>query len=412
MSWGVHSEIGRLRSVLVCRPGLAHERLTPSNRAGLLFEDLLWVERAQQDFGQFVGEMTRRGIEVLELHEMLAQTLDRPEARRWLLERRVLSDSVGEGLLDELQAALQELPSARLAELLVGGMRRAELPVREGGLLGAYLDLHDQVLPPLPNSVFTRAASSWLYAGLSLNPLAAPARRGETLLAAAVYRFHPRFAQGDFERWGDDDAGVAPGHGLATLDGGDLMPLGRGVLLAGLGERSSPQAVLLLAQQLFERGGVTRVIVAQMPRGRAGRALDSVFTPCSAEVVTYLPEVVDRIVCHALEPGPRQGAPRIRTLAGRHLLDVVADALGLPSFHAIASGGDTVERGRGPWDDGNNVLALAPGVVIGYDRNAGTHRRLREAGIEVVEIPGGELARAGAGPHALSCPLQRDAVAF
>lgn len=413
---GVHSEVGSLRTVLVCRPGLAHLRLTPQNCHALLFDDVMWVERAQHDFNQFVRAMHQRGVEVLELHELLAQTLDQPDAKRWLLKQKIAANTVGLGMLEELRAALAELPHARLAELLIGGLTKADLPFKPNGLLGAYLDLHDFVLPPLPNMLFTRDTTCWVGPGVCLNPLFWPARRAETLLMAAVYRHHPRFENAGFKTWWGDGISDA---GLSTLEGGDVMNIGEGLVLVGMGERSSPQAVMQLAHVLLTGGAATAVIAAQMPRSRAAMHLDTVFTQCASDVVTYFPEVVDKIVCHELRLSPRGAAGddgasqvQLRSHPGRHLLDVLAECLQVPTLHAIATGGDHFEAEREQWDDGNNVLALSPGVVVAYDRNTTTNKRLRQAGIEVIEIPGGELGRGRGGAHCMSCPIARDAVNY
>ena len=410
MRYGVHSEVGALRTVLVCRPGLAHLRLTPVNCRALLFDDVLWVEQAQRDFAQFVREMTARGIEVLELHELLAQTLDMPEAKRWLLERKVVADSVGLGLVDDLRVSLAELPHARLAELLIGGLTKADLPFKPTGLLAAYLEIDDFVLAPLPNALFTRDTACWIGEGVCLGPMYWPARRGETLLVAAVLRFHPRFGNAGVRTWWGGDIGLD--HGLATLEGGDVMPIGGGVVLVGMGERTSPQAVVQLGHALLGAGAASCVIAAQLPRSRAAMHLDTVFTQCAPDVVTYFPEVVDKIVCHELRLSSKGRDLQLRSHAGRHLLDVLAETLEVPTLRAIATGGDNFEAEREQWDDGNNVLALEPGVVIGYDRNTTTNRRLRQAGIEVIEIPGGELGRGRGGTHCLSCPIARDAISY
>jgi arginine deiminase len=410
---GVHSEVGHLRTALVCRPGLAHLRLTPDNCRALLFDDMLWVERAQHDFAQFVRCMQDRGVEVLELHDLLAQTLARADAKRWLLAQKIAAKPVGLDLLDDLRSALAELPHARLAELLIGGLTKADLPFKPQGLLGAYLDLDDFVLPPLPNTVFTRDTTCWVGPGVCLNHLFWPARRGETLLMAAIYQYHPRFENAGFNTWFGD--GVSD-LGLSTLEGGDVMNMGEGVVLVGMGGRSSPQAAMQLAQVLLTGGAATTVIAAKMPRSSAAVHLDTVFTPCDANAVTYFPEVVDKIVCHELRLSARskteQAQIHLRSHPGRHVLDVLAECLQVPTLRAIATGGNHFEAEREQWDDGNNVLALSPGVVVAYDRNVTTNKRLRQAGIEVIEIPGGELSRSRAGPHGMVCPVARDAVSY
>ena len=406
---GVYSEVGRLRTVLVCRPGLAHQRLTPQICRELHFDSPVWVERTQLDFAEFVRVLTQHGIEVLELHELLAQILAADDARDWILERVLVVDTLGFEAPQALRQACIAQGPTRLAELLIGGMTLADLGLSANGMLGQALVLHAFVLPPLPHSMFMREGSCWIQGGMTLNHAARRGKRVEALLIAAVYRFHPRFAHAVAPVWWGDVVGM-PAHAVA--DGGDIMALGQGVVLIGVGEHTHAQAALQIARALFAGGAAKTVIAAQLPRRGAGHSLNRVFTQCSAEVVTYCADVVDHMSCQELYPAAHPEGLQVRQHAGRHLLDVLSDALQTPTFHAIATGGDSHDSELDPWDDGSGVLALEPGVVIGFDRNIRTNGRLRQAGVEVIEVPGGEIGRTGRGVHCLACPVVRDAVSY
>lgn len=415
---GVHSEVGKLRRVLMHRPGVDMERLTPANRGDFLFDDVVWVERAQREHDAFTSVLRDRGVEVLYLQDLLEETLRlSAETRRRSVERVVSSYTVGLSLVDELRAYLLEMDSAQLARVLLGGLIVSDLHgVDMADLsrhsLGAVLSEPDSfVLPPLPNTVFTRDSSAWLYDGVVLPPLFWNARRLEVANVSDIYRSHPLFADADFGFWyppsGDSERFAFEDFGQgASLEGGDIMPIGNRTVLVGMGERSTGRMVEHLARSLFAGGAADRIIACRMEQARSCMHLDTVLGFLDRDAVTLYPPVIDAMRVYSIRPGDRDGTFDIHEERG--LVEALADALQVKALRVIPTGGDTFRASREQWDDGNNIVCIEPGVVCAYSKNAATNAALHAAGIEVIEIEGSELGKGRGGCHCMTCPIERE----
>lgn len=401
----VGSEVGQLRRVLLNRPERALTHLTPSNCHELLFDDVLAVEAAGEEHDKFAQTLTEQGVEVLLLHNLLVETLAVSEAKTWLLNTQISDLRYGPIFARDLRSYLSDMDNEHLATVLLGGLAYSELPIKSASMLPKMHRPLDFVIEPLPNHLFTRDTSCWVYGGVSLNPMMKPARQRETNHLRAIYRWHPVFAGQDFIKYfGNEDLH----YDNANIEGGDVLVIGKESVLIGMSERTTAQGVENLAANLFKHGQAKEVIAIDLPKHRSCMHLDTVMTHMDIDTFSVYPEIMRKDLDTWRLTAKDDGDMKVEQVPS--YIHAIEEALEVDYLKIITTGGDSYEAEREQWNDANNVLTVKPGVVIGYERNVYTNEKYDKAGIEVLTIPGNELGRGRGGARCMSCPIERDGI--
>ncbi len=401
----VGSEVGQLRRVLLHRPERALTHLTPSNCQDLLFDDVLAVEAAGEEHDVFAQTLREQNVEVLLLHDLLVDTLAVAEAKNWLLANQISDFRFGPTFAKDLRIHLDAMDNDTLATILLGGLAYSELSLSSSSMMPKLHQPLDFVIEPLPNHLFTRDTSCWVYGGVSLNPMMMPARQRETNHLRAIYRWHPIFAGQDFIKFfGNEDLH----YDNANIEGGDVLVIGNGAVLIGMSERTTPQGVENLAAKLFKSGQAKKVIAISLPKHRSCMHLDTVMTHMDVDTFSVYPEIMrNDLETWCLTPNGSDDMTVKQVPSYIHAIEL---ALGVEKLKIITTGGDSYEAEREQWNDANNVLTVKPGVVVAYERNVYTNEKYDKAGIQVLTIPGNELGRGRGGARCMSCPIERDGI--
>jgi arginine deiminase len=396
---GSDSEVGALRVAILHRPGAELRRLTPRNNDDLLFDGLPWVARAQEEHDAFAELLRSRGVEVLLLSDLLTEALGSGAARMQGIAASVDALRLGMPLAQELSAYLRSLDPAALAHVLMAGMTFTELPSHtraDDSLVHRMHHGSDYVIEPLPNLVFTRDSSIWVGPRIVIPSLALPARAREASLTDLIYAHHPRFT------------GVRRAYESRTapVEGGDVLLLAPGVIAVGVGERTTPAGAEALARSLFDDNLASTVLAVPLAKERAQMHLDTVCTMVDTDAVVMYANIVNSLSAFTIARTP----DGVKISDEAPFVEAAAAAMGIDKLRVIDTGLDPVVAEREQWDDGNNTLALAPGVVVAYERNTRTNARLEDAGIEVLTIAVSELGTGRGGPRCMSCPAARDPI--